>query len=232
MIMEHKEFLLVDIRDKADFAKIHAKGSINVNPRFLPSKAFLKTKNVILLYSGINEPMAISFASEAISEGFRSVRVLEGGITGWVESGNEIEGIPGSQRELYLIDPGELYFVYKKAPWSFLILQLSEHESLIRLFSRSEIIRLMETNEEPSGGGESLEEKLKTARKKSSLPIVVTDADGTMKDKVLLTRSSLRLKQVFYLEGGLKAYNSYVKMMSVSAEGRKHLGERFNKGCE
>ncbi len=199
MNKEYKKYLPVDIRDRANFAKIYAPGSINVNPAFLVSRNFLRTKNVILIYRDIKKPAAIFLKEEAMSKGFRSVRVLEGGITAWIEAGNETQGLSGIRKELYQVDPGELYLTYENDPGSFAILPMNDREHKVKSFAKTRILQDEENGEKSTATIKGLGEELKTARKQTSLPLVVIDADGTMKKKILLATKSQKLKQVFIL---------------------------------
>ncbi len=219
------ESLFVDIRDKNNFNKVHIKNSLNINPHFLPSKTFLKEKNVILIYGGINKSLAIKIATDASKAGFKSVRVLDGGITAWIEAGQRVESAPGAFEDLYKIKPCDLYSAVKAAPDSIIIATLNTPEMPDEFSPKVKTIQLEQLDC-------TFREKINKSTEDTRIPVIIVDKDGSKIREVIKKIRSCKLKQVFYLEGGVASYRNYVRTMHLVTEGKKHLGKRFNKGCE
>jgi len=220
------DFLFVDIRNKDNFRKIHIKNSLNIDPHFLTSKTFLKGKKIVLVYGEINRAKALELARNAESKGFKSVSVLDGGITAWVEAGLEVQSYPGRKRDLHTVEPGDLYLSARKAPHSFVIVALDTQESIEKLFPETRIYHLDQKHDNAIATFETLG-MIKELRKQISLPILVVDGN-----KIQLFNAFANVKQLFYLEGGLKSYRNYVEKMALIAEGKKNLGQRLDRGCE
>ncbi|RLB02321.1 MAG: hypothetical protein DRG59_12885 [Deltaproteobacteria bacterium] len=226
------DFLFVDIRNKDNFRKIHIKNSLNIDPHFLTSKTFLKGKKIVLVYGGINRAKALELARNAESKGFKSVSVLDGGITAWVEAGLEVQSYPGRKRDLHTVEPGDLYLSARKAPHSFVIVVLGTETSIEKFFPETRICRLEEKQDNAITTLEKLGMTIKDLRKQISLPIIVVDKSGAIGNKIYLFNTSANVKQLFYLEGGLKSYRNYVEKMALIAKGKKNLGQRLDRGCE
>ena len=223
---QNKNLLIVDIRPKDKFKQIHIPHSININPSFFESKKFLAEKNVVLVYGGINRFQAVSLAKEAESKGFKFVRVLDGGLTAWVEAGKPVLRAPGFSEKLHLIKANELYLCLKKEPGSSLILKLKTNKMSKNGFLGAKVFSIEGNSQR------SLEQGFNKLRKKTSLPIIVVDENGDNYKKVQMARNSLSVSQIFYLEGGLKAYRDYIRTMSAWAVRRKNSDKSSNVGCE
>jgi len=70
----------VDVRNKTFFEIKNIPGSLNIALNIIKTKSFLKNKNVILLGNGWNEPALIEECMQLKSKGFKSIKVLSGGI--------------------------------------------------------------------------------------------------------------------------------------------------------
>lgn len=78
--------LFIDVRNSHTFNEKHIPNSINIPLQLTATKAFLKNKDVILVGNGWNEPSLIQKCIQLKTKGFKSVKVLTGGIISWFKS--------------------------------------------------------------------------------------------------------------------------------------------------
>jgi len=82
-LAENQGAMLIDIRDATAYAKLKIPGSINIPAKLLKSKAFLKSKTIILFDNGIHYAQQEKLCQQLRDSGFKSVQILKGGLLGW-----------------------------------------------------------------------------------------------------------------------------------------------------
>lgn len=89
---ESEKYILVDLRNKQDYEKLHAIGSIRMDVLALQSKSQWKDYQLVLLGYGLSDDTLLALAAELKSIGFKKVKVLQDGINGWIYAGGSING--------------------------------------------------------------------------------------------------------------------------------------------
>tara|TARA_B100001778_G_scaffold332099_1_gene337706 strand:- start:894 stop:1283 length:390 start_codon:yes stop_codon:yes gene_type:complete len=90
---EDYEYLLVDLRTAEEFSSGFIKNAVNIDyysEKFRPKILSLKKDQTIFLYCKTDN-RSINTAKLLLENGFVDVNVIEGGITSWVNRGNDLE---------------------------------------------------------------------------------------------------------------------------------------------
>jgi len=94
LLMNHDNALVVDLRDRALFAKGHIVNSVNALSSEL-DRGVAKLKEhqcspIILV--GVSDQQAMQAAEKLLKQGFEDVRLLSGGIKAWKDASLPLEG--------------------------------------------------------------------------------------------------------------------------------------------
>lgn len=101
--------VLIDTRSAAEFANYHIDGAMNINATDLRSKAFLREKSVVLIGNGKAEREHYIVCKRLKLDGFKQVRVLQGGLPTWLASGQVVLGPVPNTAQLMKLTPSELW---------------------------------------------------------------------------------------------------------------------------
>ena len=87
------ETVLVDPRVPWQFSQGHIPGSMNLPLESLFMDAWKLDSAGIIIVSGQtwNDPVSLAMSKDLLKKGFKDVRTLKGGVTGWTDSGRNIE---------------------------------------------------------------------------------------------------------------------------------------------
>jgi rhodanese-related sulfurtransferase len=85
--------VLVDPRVPWQFSQGHIPGSMNLPLESLFLDAWKLDNAGVIIVSGQtwNDSVAIAMSKDLLKKGFTDVRTLKGGLTGWTDSGREVE---------------------------------------------------------------------------------------------------------------------------------------------
>lgn len=85
--------IVVDPRPAWRFKKSHIPGSINIPFGRLRIQAYLLDDAGIIIVSGetYNDSVSVAMSKALITMGFKDVKTLRGGITGWDDAGEPVE---------------------------------------------------------------------------------------------------------------------------------------------
>lgn len=86
--------LLIDVRDRDDYEKLHIKGAISIPLEELAmrAKAFDQDKEIILYCTNFQCDASTKAAKVLDNMGYTNVRDYKGGMADWREAGYETEG--------------------------------------------------------------------------------------------------------------------------------------------
>jgi rhodanese-related sulfurtransferase len=103
------ETVLIDVRTAAEYQRFHITDAINADASVVKSKAFWRGKQVVLIGSGKSEGELYSACTDLKSRGFAKVRVLRGGLAGWLAAGQPVAGNPPPLAEMFQLSAIELW---------------------------------------------------------------------------------------------------------------------------
>ncbi|MCP3895635.1 MAG: rhodanese-like domain-containing protein, partial [Bacteroides sp.] len=110
--------VLVDVRHSTAYDKVRIPGSINIPAAALTVKPFLKKKLIVLIGEGYEVERLLKLKSRLEQAGFQRVSLLEGGITGWHQVGQSLEGNPFAINTLGVVTPLDIRPELKYSDWS------------------------------------------------------------------------------------------------------------------
>ena len=85
---------VIDVRNETLFRLARVKDSLHVPSYALRFKAWLKSRDVVLVDEGLGRRDTEQLCLRLMAEGFRSVTILQGGIVGWQKAGGDLDGDP------------------------------------------------------------------------------------------------------------------------------------------
>lgn len=107
---------IVDVRPAAEFQACAIPGSLNFAPHLLRTRSFLRDKQVVLTARGHHDDALVRLRSELLGKGFKSVRILRGGVNRWVLEGRPVSG-SGDTRSALRISARELLSLRPLEGW-------------------------------------------------------------------------------------------------------------------
>lgn len=109
--------VLVDVRDPRAFARLRIAGSLNIEPRALAQKVFLRARAVVLVDTGRASAHLERLCRSLRAAGFANVSILDGGLRAWRGQAAALEGDAGERRALTLMSAAEFFQERHYAHW-------------------------------------------------------------------------------------------------------------------
>lgn len=109
-LRDKSDTLVADLRDAAAHDAFRIDGSVPMTETQLRAKAYLRDKTIVLVGSGKGEREGYAACARLKAEGFKHVRVLQGGLAEWLDRGLPVAGRrPESPDPLARLTPAELW---------------------------------------------------------------------------------------------------------------------------
>jgi len=202
-LKNNKDILFVDVRRKADFERGSILGSINISLTSLHTKAFLKNKKIILIGHGWNEHFLNLKCAELKTKGFKSVRVLSGGIVSWFKNKNKaglsnlvslsaVDFFNGSNKKFvpFVISDKNQKTINAVLPYAKVYPNKVEQKQLLKGMKQL-------------GKGDN--------------PLVIFSDKSLMVDAAISAYLKTSLRKIFYYEAGFENYKKMNKLNKITA---------------
>ncbi len=226
-LSSEQKIVLVDVRGRKEFNRFRIPCSINIPLHFIKTKTFLRTKFLVLVNEGYCYSQLENECHRLKSTGFK-VAILNGGLNCWRQHQGPLKGDRSAQKSLNKIPP-PLFFQEKEFGHR-LVIDVSEspHEVANRLIPNRVHIPFL--NDPEKAAGQFIEAVAKQ-RKTLFLSVLIFNQDGERYDRIEKLIEKTGVKNVFYLEGGLKEYRSFLHKLTLS---RKPKNKRIKslKKCK
>ena len=196
---------LIDVRSENEYEKGHIPGSLNIPGGQAVQRAddFVAVKNSRIIFVSHQSSRAVMAAYWYQQMGFRDVRVLQGGLEAWRESGGSVES-GGSQNEplgfetakklARMLAPGEVNSLLQSSTASVLHVGSSTDFATAHLPGSKWISRGW------------LELKLPMVLTEMTQPIVLACRDGQSSIFAARTLAEMGYKEIFVLDGGVQTW--------------------------
>lgn len=204
---------LVDIRSEVEYKKYHIPGSLNIPIRFIHTKTFLKSKPIVLVYRGLKHKYLETQCQKLKEQGFMT-SLMEGGLLGWKTSGGELYGNPLHHQQLSHISPLELFL--EKDYTNHLIINVSQTPSKLSTFFFP-YAHHIPFNDEFIPNLQSFIEEHQTT---PFLTITLFTHQGENYHQIQKILKSQKFKHIYYLTGGLKAFQTFLHHHQLSTRSR------------
>ncbi|TGO02079.1 hypothetical protein PN36_31055 [Candidatus Thiomargarita nelsonii] len=183
-----KKALLIDIRHNKAFQQQNIPGSLNIPAHLLKTKNFLKTKHLILLNQGHSyRQLETLYLTLA---GFNQISILEGGLNQWF------------QHKANKITPAQFYKERHYQHWLIINISTTPNKQLA-----SSVLNIPISDN-------TFTQKITqaiSATKKTYILIISTKEKDYLKTQALLRNTN----NIYYLQGGIQAYQNFLKQAAL-----------------
>lgn len=213
---------LIDIRSPEEFTQAHIPGSLNIPIHFIRTKAFLKSSPVIIVTDGYQYARLEPECKRLTEQGFK-VSILLGGLNYWKQASLPLGGESWAGKTFDSISPEAFYLEKDYDHW--VVLDASGKEA-----GKEAMPFAVPFNPDSQFFATSrLKSTIEKHRKSEQCLVLITNDAGTDYQNIARIISKAELKNVFYLEGGIKAYEQYLKGMALSQEPREKRIQKIQK---
>lgn len=220
-LLQSADTVLIDTRSATDFANYHIDGAMNLSSTELRSKSFLREKSVVLIGNGKAEREQYIDCKRLKSNSFKRVKVLRGGMPGWLVSGQTVLGQPPNPAQLARLTPSDLW-IESRFDANLVLVAMSQ-AALQKQFANSLLI----PDEKPKTVQAAIEHR-KTHSKSRSLAAVMLIADKDI-DFQALSQAIKPLPLLVYAETA-DAFTHYVAQQKIVWEAQAR-GPKQPSGC-
>ena len=209
-----QSLLLVDVRGKDAFEKYRIPGSIRVPLHALKTKAFLKDRWVVLVNEGYPNPVLERICWDMRSAGFAHVSILNGGLRGWQQQNGPIEGEAFAAIDASRMSPIDFFPHHDSTEWLVVrAVASASGPGRFRTLVPSAIDLPWEGN--PSKFATALKALVARESRSPLACILVCDAGGTQYERIERAVRQEGISTVFYLKGGMEAYETFVEQQAL-----------------
>ncbi len=222
MLDTKKPLALVDIRSQGEYSQAHIPGSLNIRVHFIRTKILLKSSPVVIVTDGYQYAGLEPECKRLTEQGFL-VTILFGGLNSWKHAGLPLEGEAWMAKTFDHISPEAFYLEKGYGHW--VVLDASGKDAgkqsmpyAVRfdpdaqLFAPSRLKGTVEKN-----------------RKSGQCLVLIANDTGAEYQSIARIVSKAELKNVFYLEGGIRAYDQYLKSAALSQEPKEKRVQKIQK---
>jgi rhodanese-related sulfurtransferase len=225
-----RSYVIIDIRNSASYARGHLKGSINMPSSSIKTRLFLKGKNILLLGEAHDRVAMIDSCKKLRGSEFANVKVLQGGYGALANKTGNKPAKSGGKSE-FKLPPSKLIFESRYDPWVVIDLSLRGPGNLDRYFEDIYRLNAYPTREQMA---EIIESTNLSGALGASSRFIVIDKDGTkgrqFEQWLLEIGTEPGLERMYYLEGGVDAFNAHSKKQQIMLSKRVFVLNR-PKGC-
>ncbi len=206
-ISQGDKLFMVDIRPAKAFSQFKIPGSLNVKASLIKTKAFLKTRPVILIHQGFDHRELISKAKDLNTKGF-NVSVLQGGIAAWKHKGGTLVGNPFSFKTVNTILPRDFFAGKTQEDW--LIIDVSSQGSKKTTIPEAMVLSAGKSAEKSKNDTTTRIGHILTSTKMSeTASIIIFDESGSNYAGIMEQFPVHYRHKVFGLTGGSNAYQDF-----------------------
>ena len=220
---------LVDVRPEGAFAEVRIPGSFNIPLFALKTKAFLKSKQVVVAGDGRSCEELQRACRELRALGF-DANILFGGINLWRQMGGPVQGDYFKMEDLKFVSPQTFYANRFCGRWIVVDATSADSTVSVPWESYPTVSRV-----EFAPDSESFSKELAMAAKQPpsgfSTVLAVTESGQTDKALEDAVRSA-GFRHIVYLQGGEKAYARFLDdWKRISKDGRQKRSGGRCPGC-
>lgn len=223
-------YFIVDVRSSEAYSKFRIEPSINLPVHSIKTKSFLKNKRVLLINEGFDQVAMVRECRNLREKGYANVKILQRGIAGLQKFAQTDHNLKGTEQP-YIITSDKLIADQRYEPWVVVDLSSTFSKKLSYYFKTISSINKFPTSEQ-------LNEIIGSRQSEttSEVPpfVVLIDSEGDGYDHFETWHSKLsvelKLGNIFYLQGGIKAFEKYL-LKQEAMLGKKEFVLTKPKGC-
>ncbi len=206
-----ENIILIDVRNTSEFKKVRIPGSMNIPLFAIKTKAFLKTKPVVLLNEGYRYSQMEKECMRLQDVGFSNISIMFGGLQYWRKKGGPIEGDIFSQKELNKVTARD--FFEERNINNQVVVNISEkmNEAATSLIPQTIFIPYQNQ-------GKNFIPKLKEGlHQKGGNPlrqILIYNRNGEYPEGLETLLKEAGIQKVFFLKLGLQGYKGFLQQQA------------------
>jgi len=225
-LREKQEIILIDVRDGKDFEKFRIPGSINIPVFAVKTKAFLKNKPLVLINEGYNNTKLEKECRRLRDSGCTKVWVMNGGLNFWRQKGGPLQGDVFAQKELNTISPRTFFAERNFEDW--LVIDVSESRKPEALYLMPQGIHVPFSSD-PTRFRSELKKGVDKHKNHAFLLVLIFNEDGRQYKKIEKVVNQSKIKNVFYLKGGLQGYKKFLQKQALIRQPTDSLKKTLRK---
>lgn len=224
--LKENKILLIDVRPQAEFDQYRIAGSLNIPLHAIKTKAYLKTKPIVLVNEGfVIRPLAETCHS-LNKAGFKAT-ILAGGLVAWKHKRGKLIGDPFGQIQMNRITARLLD--QEKEDAHLMLIDASDpvdHPSGI-LLPGTRRVSLLEAQK----GARALKKIIKAAGSDPFARLVIFTTTGKENEHIQRRLARAGIGEAYFLEGGMQAYEKHLQQIQMA---RRPAAERkfTTGGCK
>lgn len=199
-------FLIVDVRDKADFDALHISGAVHSPLHFLKNRPYLRSAPIIVVDQGLSYHR-LAPVCRALKSAGADVRLLYGGMNAWCGLNGPVVGDAARQMDYVRIMPAD--FFQEKNMAGVTVCDVSAVRSDLSGQLLPDAVHL------PVGTEPDKLKAFRKSRSSDAMLILVSDAEPDAANAVHAFRQA-GFSAVFVLSGGLREYKNYLEGLTLS----------------
>ena len=216
---------LIDVREASEYNLFHIEHSLNMKPHQISSKNYLKNEKVILIGNAYNQISLLKRCKALKQSGFKSVKVLNGGIQVLAKKNkSKVSGVDINQ-SLYYLTPRNMLDIAK--PDDYLVINITgQKDNRLNVYFPS-VVTTSNKNLTKRHKKE-IQNFIKKNPKKSTV-LIVAENDFQYSPLHKLNQPDSN-KTIFFLKGGLTELTRFETNIKAIL-GKKEFTLKNIKGC-
>ncbi len=215
--------IFIDVRSQDKFRLGHIPRSLNLPPYTVKARSFLRPHRLIVLNEGYDDRTLLRECQGLRRLGFSGVQVLRGGLREWQRTGGALEGEQVRDALLAELTPGQFHQVHSEPGW--LILGLAGKDAPLANSALLDPERMdLRFLDYQSSTQTNLKHSLSSMLSKGLSPrrILLMTLAGREHNELEHLLGDFRGPPVFYLKGGMEAYQDYQRRQ-VAIQNRRQV---------
>jgi rhodanese-related sulfurtransferase len=214
LLKRKQDVLFVDVRGKRAFEQFRLPGSIRVPLHALKTKTFLKGRSVVLVSEGYPDLVLERACRDLQTAGFAQTCILNGGLRWWQQKSGFIEGDAFAASQLSRLAPIDFLSHQGAAEW--LVITVSPSTSAAGRTQQLIPGALhLPWTDNPTAFAAALKSIVADKVQSPRFPVLVCDESGARYDRIERAIQQEEVGMVFYLGGGLQAYEAFLEQQSL-----------------
>ncbi len=202
---QKKPVLIVDVRNRPDYEKIHITSAINIPLYAVKTKPFFKRSTLVLTNNGFNYGLLEKEAGRLKEQGF-NVSILRGGINAWLEKDFSLTGDVFARSDIWMVEPSDVYQESKYQ--SFLAINAAPGKNTGSLFQ--DAVALDPADET------AIEILKKYNQEHPANNVLVFNDTGEGYTAIRKRLHEAGVRHVFFLKDGLDGFARYLHNLDLS----------------
>ncbi len=224
-LQQKQELILIDVRSSREFERLRIPGSLNMALFAIKTKAFLKSKALVLINEGHSRRPLEEESAVLSASGFK-VSILNGGLFRWSQEGRPLEGDAFARRGLNKVSP-QIFFS-EQASGNWILIDISQSGKSIAYPGNFQRIRLPYTNN-PDEFIPELKAAIRNHSGKGCPSVLICDDNGKRYEALEERVRQAGILNVLYLRGGLEEYKVFEQQQSGTLPGKTETSRRSVK---